>query len=390
MNFNQPYIQGNDSNLEILSSSGKIIGYRDDRNNGGRRDISMCQIGDLWKGWYLIKDTTGTGLTNTPSDENIISLVYDIKLEELEIKDISHTCFTDLYTTKDRYKFLSQGLQDSLKNEGQKTYIDAIKHYSKNVSNSIKFIDGTTLDHLRIYEGHHRVLNLEELGETKVKARTYYLYDMEEPIDIDWHYNNNYDDSLWSEWQPRGDARNPWFTLGHFQDLSTTHKYNILMKCFEFIKQLKIEVTNIIDVGSGEGCYTYLASKEFDSLADGIDTEAGQILRGHLAKLKFDISDCNFYVRDWNIFDYSKYDFGLGLSITHHMSDPEDWINKFLTNKNAAILEIRSKTGNDQMCGSIKGFKTFQETLEMLDRTGYKNQHMGSIDGNRQFFVLWK
>ncbi len=393
MIFDDPE-QTNDANSSLYITNGnKIIGYRDDRNKG-RLDISMCSVGDLYKSWYFHKDL-GNGQTNTPQDQNRISLVYDIKLEELDIKDLSHTCFTHKYATTDRGLFVSKGLQESLKQVGQQKYINAVKHYTKDAPTDMRFIDGSPLDQIRIFSGHHRCINLEEIGETKVKARVYYLYDMPEPLNIDHHYNSIYDNTFWSPYQDDA-SKQPWFTLAQWENPTKSHKFAPLSSCFDFIaNETKCDFTSGIDVGCGEGLYSYLTNLKFNIKVHGIDSEAGQVMRGLLAKIKYNLhGKVAFRVFDWDKYDYSKTDFGMLLSVLHHMPNPEDFLNTFLVNKKVAILEIRMGNGQQKICGSIKGFMSYNDNISMLDRVcerfQLKCKQIGVLDGDRHFLILYK
>jgi hypothetical protein len=391
--FNQPYVIGNEPVLEpkneFLFPGQKL--YIDNRNIG-RRDIQLLQVGDLVRPWYFFKDL-GNGETNCPFDTDRVSLLYNITFDTLNPNNVGDLCYNHAHRFGDGHRYDSPGLINSLLEEGQKKLVDCVKHYSKDAPNKIVFKDGSSTDGPLVFEGHHRKHNLLVLGE-KVKVRVYHFYDLPWPLTrsaLENAYNSIYDSTFWSPYQDAA-SKQPWFTLSHFANPPSSHKYQVLMKCLSKIKE-KVNIEDMeegVDIGCGEGVYSCLAAKELGIKIYGVDTEAGQIIRGYFAKMLYKLPDTKFLIGDWDNFAVETGQFGLALSVTHHMKDPFDFMRRFSQNKIAAIIEIRHGGGNKQICGSITKFQTEEEAHRLLASSGMNFELTETVDGDRNFYALYK
>ena len=396
MQFNEPNIKGDDPRLEPSFNDGTFTGqkvYYDDLNIG-RRDVQVLRLGDLWRPWYYFKEQNNPYIaTNCQQDTPSVSLLYDITLEEHDPKKIGDCCFFHAHRFGDGHHYDNPSLAYSMKTEGQQYYIDVVTHYTADAPNDVKFKDGSKPSDLMVFEGHHRKHNALIQG-MNIKTRVYHFYDIQLPLTMDnlqRCYNSNYDRSFWSPYQfEAGGCITPWFTLNHYAHPETSHKFAMLRQCFDFLKSKNLTFKNGIDVGGGEGLYAWLATKEFNIPVVTIDSERGQILRAFLAKMIFNISNVYPRVALWENVNYDEFDFGMLLSISHHMKDWPAFLLKFAKNKKAIIVEVRFKAQNQRVFGSIKGFQTHEETEKLFQSLNMNFQRLGVLDGDRNFYCLWR
>ena len=360
-----------------------------DNRNVARKDVWLCSIGDLYKPWYYVKWANGGVKEPTKS----ICLVYDITEEEMiPTKDILTTSFQLDPRGEHLSHYYSKNLERDLAAVGQKEAIVCLKHYNKDSGAKITFRDGAQIDSLRCYEGHHRLVTLEKMNKD-VRAITYKLYDIDEPMDISKHYNSIYDDSFWSTFQTK-DNRKPWFPLQSFEKPQVTPKYQVLIKCFDFIKSLNKTFKKGIDIGCSEGAYTQLASKILDIPMTGIDSEPGRIIRGLLSQIGKTHS-IKYQVLNWTsdkaYETYNENDFLMALSITHHIENLEEFLQKALRTKQVAIIEARLRNQYTKINkGSIIGIHSREFFMDILQKIGMQYKHIQTIHGDRNFFVLWR
>lgn len=382
MNYNTPYIMGSDSELDRKSNYG-FDGQRfcRDNRNLGRRDLQLCRIGDIYVPWYYHKDDGRAG-NHVPHDVHNVSLLFRITEEYISSEDVDElhqSYFTDVNNYSEIWR-------ESLEH-GQQCVVDCVKHYG-DYPRRLEFFDGSTVDQVHIYEGHHRVATLKEIGYG-VNIRTYHLYDMHEPMDIEMHYNMPFNNSFWDTQINRP----PHFPWAHRNNPEQLDKFKMLMKCFEFINSLKIWLQRGIDIGCAEGAYTMLAMSNLMIPMRGIDSEPGRILRALMARMKFYkmvAGSSTFEVHNWNNpYDYHQFDFAMGLSITHHMTNPVKFF-RHLAHIKCGLFEIRHSTDYHEIgIGSVKRFQPKDEALAMFARYGFKHELIGNL-GDRHFYVIWR
>tara|TARA_R110000824_G_scaffold205858_1_gene390796 strand:+ start:3341 stop:4435 length:1095 start_codon:yes stop_codon:yes gene_type:complete len=354
-----------------------------------RVDPSDCKIGDLYKPWYFFSNAA----VGCPTDINQVCLIYKIKKKSLTPEKIVSTSFLKVPSREDRGEYLVEALTNSIKEVGQKEDIVCTSHYTLDSPVSIEFLEDPKLKQLRCFEGHHRKVSCESLG-IPVNAVVYYLYHMATPINWSNHYSSIYDDSFWAPFQT-SETKKPWFTKSSLLDGREVQKYKFLKSCFDFIKSLNIECNTGVDIGCAEGAHTTLASRELSCKMLGIDSEAGRIIRGLLVKAEHNISRVNFMVSDWEDMSYDAFDFGMALSILHHMSIGEDkeFLHKLCVNKKAVIVEVRVRPSFTLINqGSMKGINTKDYYEKMFEDIGinYKLISSCNFDGLRLFYVLFK
>lgn len=370
--------------------------HTDNRTKSSRIDIHHYNIGDLHKPWYFYGDKRMKEMPNFST--NNVSLIYDIKDQVFDLSNIKIGFTSFRYTPKSKGM---ESLIDIFSKEEQKELIVCEKHFSKN-ANNLKFkknifIKNSELDDLRVFEGHHRVVALTKLNR-KVKARVYYSYNLEQKnMNIPKHYNSPYTPELWNIYKDifNKDVAQPWFKLEQFNDLKSTPKYNILMKCINFVSSLNIKLKNGLDIGCAEGAYTYLFSKELKvSNMTGIDSEPARIVRGYLAKYYYNLQNINFKTNLINDFNYENYDFISCLSVTHHLDDPMTLMKKICKNKKIIILENRvsdntfvQKKQKENVC-SLKDFIDEEFTDKLSKEIGMDYKFIDK-DGDRNFYVLY-
>ena len=391
----KPIVQKNFTE-SILINGHKYTIYTDNRAKSSRIDVHNYKIGDLHKPWYFYGDKNNKELPNY--DTNNFSLIYDIKDRIFDLNKIN-IGFTSFYYTPN-----SKGMDrlvNTFTKEEQKKLIICEKHFSKN-ANNLKFKKNIfqkncELDDLRVFEGHHRVAALKKLKRV-VHARVYYSYNIDGPqMNIPKHYNSPYTEELWNVYKnifSKSQAQ-PWFQLRDFNNLKSTPKYNILMKCINFALSLNIKLDNGLDIGCAEGGYTYLFSKELKvTNMTGLDSEPSRIIRGYLAKYYYNLQNINFRTELIENFDYDNYDFISCLSITHHLNDPMTIMEKICKNKKIIILENRIKNNtNDQKINiknvcSIKDFIDDKFTHNLAKKINMNYKLIGN-EGDRYFYVLY-
>ena len=364
-----------------------------DNRNIERRDFTSHNIGvgDLYKPWYYIKCNE----TGTQKDINNICLVYKIENTTKATQEVSTTSFIEDCRGTSRHKYFDNALKKSLLNVGQLDPVICVQQYSKNSPADITFIDKSTVDNLRIFEGHHRLITIETMGKP-IKVKTYYLYDIKEPIDLEYHYYSIYDDSFWSDYQT-SENKKPSFTLDHFRKPSTTMKYAYLMKCIDYLRNLGIDLVQGIDVGCAEGVYTLLASQELNIPMLGIDCETGRILRALLSRVFFQLNSVKYETMGWlsekAMNTYKDYDFCLALSILHHVEDFESFLKALSENKKAMIIEARLKEYRQPINhASMIAFQSYDEFIRVAKRLefDFKLIATGGPENDRYFFVFWK
>jgi len=371
--------------------------YTDNRAKSSRIDIHYYKIGDFHKPWYFYGDRKNKHLPNY--DTNNFSLIYDIRnhIFDLEKNKIKFTSFSKTPDSKGMDKLI-----DVFREEDQQEYIICEKHFSKN-ANNLKFKKNffkknSELDDLRVFEGHHRLVAFEKL-KRKIYARVYYSYNIDGPnIDIPKHYNSAYSPELWNVYKDifNKDVAQPWFKLEQFKHLNTTPKFQILMKCIQFILSLNIKLNYGLDIGCAEGAYTYLFSKELGvAKMKGIDSEPARIIRAYLAKYYYNLENLDFKANEVETFDFEGYDFISCLSVTHHLEDPMNIMEKICKNKKIIILENRIKDNTEtqstqikQVC-SLKDFIDHNFTEKLSKKIGMNYKHIGN-DGDRHFYVLYQ
>jgi 2-polyprenyl-3-methyl-5-hydroxy-6-metoxy-1,4-benzoquinol methylase len=362
--------------------------FTDNRTKSSRIDVHNYKIGDLHRPWYFY-GSKNREMSNT--NTNNISLIYDIKDKVLYPNkqkigitgfyyNINHyKCYTNLFTKDEQYEL-----------------VICEKHFSNN-ANTLKF-KNCELDDLRVFEGLHRVVSLSEINK-HIFAKIYYSYNIDLPnIDIKKHYNSIYTKDLWNIYKNKFNRNSmlPWFKLEQFSNLASLPKYNILSKCMDFIQGLNITLNKGIDIGCAEGAYTYLFSKILKvKHMIGLDSEPARIIRGYLAKYYYNLQNIDFRTDLLESYNYDEYDFVSCLSVTHHLNNPMQIMEKICKNKKIIILEnrIKKNTANQKKnindVSSIKDFidETFTERLSKKVNMSFK---LIGNTGDRYFYVLFK
>ena len=364
--------------------------YTDNRTMKGRIDIHSKKIGDLWRPWYFFGDTTNDEMRNDTIND--ICLIYDIKdtIIDLSTNKVNFTSYYYDRTTKDM-----DYLVDILNREEQKELIICEKQFTNNATN-ISFKECNSND-LRVFEGHHRVTALEILGR-RAYARIYYSYNMTMPINIEHHYNSPYTSDLWNVYKNVFDPEtmSPWFKFDQFKHTNSLPKYNILMKCVEFALSQNISLDKGLDIGCAEGAYTYLFQDKLRvKHMTGLDSEPARIIRGYLAKYYYNLQNIDFITGMLEDFSYDDYDFISCLSVTHHLDNPLDVMEKICKNKKVVFLENRivhsdnsHQTNVDSVC-SIKQFIDKDFTSKLAQRVNMEYKLIGN-EGDRYFYVMFQ
>lgn len=364
--------------------------YTDNRSTKGRIDIHSKKIGDLWRPWYFFADTTSDEMRN--DNINDICIIYDIKdtIIDLSTNKVNFTSYYYDRTTKGM-----DYLVDILKQEEQKELIICEKQFTKNATN-IDFKD-CKLDDLRVFEGHHRVTALEILNR-HAYARIYYSYNMTLPINIQEHYNSPYTSDLWNIYKNVFDPEtmSPWFKFEQFKNITTLPKFNILMKCIEFALSHNISLDKGLDIGCAEGAYTHLFQDKLRvKHITGLDSEPARIIRGYLAKYYYNLQNVDFISGMLEDFSYDNYDFISCLSVTHHLDNPLDIMEKICKNKKVVILENRivhndnSHHSNVNDVCSIRQFIDKDFTAKLAERVNMEYKLIGN-EGDRYFYVMFR
>jgi len=366
---------------------------KDDRANGSRQDPNDCQIGDLYRPWYFYK----YGPTGCPADVDQLCLVYGVEHVSLIPEEVPCTSFLKKPKTIDISEYLgigthppgTQSLAESISERGQEVPIVCTQHYTGDSPVNILFSEGNPdLSQIRCFEGHHRLVSCRKLG-IEVTADVYKLFHLDRPVNWKKHYYSIYDDSFWSDYQTEG-SKQAWFSKEALSDAKTTAKYTHLSACFDFIKSEGITVTRGIDVGCAEGAYTFFAHRTLDCEMQGIDSEPGRIVRGLLVRAEKGNKAVNFKSGSWLDENYANFDFGMALSILHHMAPGEDklFLENLLQNKKALIVEVRHRPAYAAGgIGSIKGINT-QEYYEALFQSfNVSYTHVATLS-DRLFYVL--
>jgi len=364
--------------------------YNDNRTMKGRIDIHSKNIGDLWRPWYFFGDTTNDEMRNDTIND--ICLIYDIKdtIIDLSANKVNFTSYYYDRTAKDM-----NYLVDILNIEEQKELIICEKQFTQNATN-IDFKE-CKLDDLRVFEGHHRVTALEILGR-HAYARIYYSYNMTLPINIQYHYNSPYTSDLWNIYKNVFDheTMSPWFKFEQFKTMTTLPKFNILMKCVEFALSHNISLDKGLDIGCAEGAYTYLFQDKLQvKHMTGLDSEPARIIRGYLAKYYYNLQNIDFITGMLEDFSYDDYDFISCLSVTHHLDNPLDTMEKICKNKKIIILENRivhsdnSHHSNVNDVCSIRQFIDKDFTAKLAQRVNMEYKLIGN-EGDRYFYVLFQ
>nr|QBK88382.1 MAG: methyltransferase [Mimivirus LCMiAC01] len=386
--ISKPIVQKSFTENILINGHNYII-HTDNRTKESRIDTHYYKIGDLYRPWYYYGSSENKEFPDTST--NNIGLIYDIKDMVLAPEDIKFTSFLNDSNDKQFQKYTHL-----FKTEEQTELIICEKHYSKN-ANTLEFKE-CSLDDLRVFEGHHRLMLLKKAGK-KIYSRVYFVYNMKLPVDIKYHYDSVYDIELWNIYQKIFSKNNncfePWFKLEMFKNLNRTPKYGMLQKCISFINTLNIKCKNGVDIGCAEGCYTYMFAKNLGINMIGIDSEPARIVRGHLAKYYYNLENVDFKASLIDDFTYDKYDFVSCLSVTHHLDDPFDTMLKILKNKKIVVLENRIKHGtkaqkdNIKNVCSIRNFIDENFTKNICSELGYNYKLIGNF-GDRYFYVIYK
>ena len=364
--------------------------YTDNRTIKGRIDIHSKKIGDLWRPWYFFGDTTSDEMRNDTIND--ICLIYDIKDTIIDLST-NKVNFTSYYY--DRKAKDMDYLVDILSREEQKELIICEKQFTNNATN-LSFKECNSND-LRVFEGHHRVTALEILGR-RAYARIYYSYNMTMPINIEHHYNSPYTSDLWNVYKNVFDPEtmSPWFKLNQFNHINSLPKYNILMKCVEFALSQNISLDKGLDIGCAEGAYTYLFQDKLRvKHMTGLDSEPARIIRGYLAKYYYNLQNIDFITGMLEDFSYDDYDFISCLSVTHHLDNPLDVMEKICKNKKVVFLENRivhsdnSHQSNVNDVCSIRQFIDKDFTAKLASRVNMEYKFIGN-DGDRYFYVMFQ
>jgi len=385
----EPIVKENSSEIIQIGEYSYPI-YTDNRSTKGRIDIHSKKIGDLWRPWYFFADTTSHEMRN--DNINDICIIYNIKdtIIDLSTNKVNFTSYYYDRTTKNM-----DYLVDILDQEEQKELIICEKQFTKNATN-IDFKE-CKLDDLRVFEGHHRVTALEILGR-HAYARIYYSYNMTLPINIQDHYNSPYTSDLWNIYKNVFDPEtmSPWFKFEQFKDITTLPKFNILMKCVEFALSRNISLDKGLDIGCAEGAYTYLFQDKLRvKHMTGLDSEPARIIRGYLAKYFYNLQNVDFITGMLEDFSYDDYDFISCLSVTHHLDNPLDIMEKICKNKKIVILENRivhndnSHQSNINDVCSIRQFIDKDFTAKLANRVNMEYKLIGN-DGDRYFYVMFQ
>lgn len=345
------------------------------------------QIGDLYKPWYYTDNTkwASKAIRN-------VCLLYDVRDEVLDTKQIGVTAFTADCRGKHLYKYYDKQLEDSLRRNGQHSLITCVKHYSVDMPNRVRFLDRSVVDDLRCFEGHHRLITLEKMG-LSVRSRNYFLYDLDLNR-LDKHYTSTFSDDFWTKFNPPDKRVAKWFTLGHFKDPSKSNKYVHLKKCFEFIRGLGIRLSSGVDVGCAEGVYSVLANQYLGIPITGVELEVGRVLRGLIARLVINNRSVRFIPCAWDsrraLDEISKHDFCMLLSILHHMDNFDDYLDKVLGGKKIALIEARLRPQRHKIgLASMKSIQSVHEFDNYIERSGF-NKRLVSKREDRHFYVLWR
>ncbi len=359
----------------------------DDRDTQ-RIDPNECHVGDLYKPWYLIKNSH----TGCPQDINEVCLVFNEKDLEVPTQNILGLSYLVRPRGSDKSKLLTPSLLESIKNYGQLSPIVCVQHYNQSPINEL--LEDPELKHIRCFEGHHRLIVCEELG-LNIKARLYSLYNIKEPIDLLKEYDRDLTGDVWIS-NSNPEQQRPWFSKEVFSNLEKTTKYKHLMECFSFIKQLPIICQGGIDLGCAEGAYTLLTSKTLDLKMIGLDKEPGRIIRALLMRLQYEYYDkVDFKVGDWtteNELESSLVDkdFALCLSILHHMIDPQSFILLLKKRIKVALIEVRVRPTYTKETNhpTIIAYYAQEQYENMFKQFG--NFKLITKEDDRYYYVLWQ
>lgn len=367
--------------------------FIDDRNRTPRCDFTNndIRVGDIYKPWYYIRcDETGSRV-DVPNS----CLVYRVDDKVLETGSIHVSSFIEKCRTEAHDRYFRQDLADSIQRVGQLEPIICVKHYTANAPVQLNFLDGSRVEDLRCFEGHHRLVTMERLG-IPIKAKIYQLYDIQDGSNLKDHFYSKFDSTFWSSFQTE-ETKAPSFTFESFAAPQTSQKYHSLSKCFAFIRELKIPLTCGIDIGCAEGLYSVMAADAFGIRMRGIDMEAGRVLRALIARLHYKFKNVDYLNTKWLSGDivsqYKEYDFCMALSILHHVEDFRNFVKLISENKKAMIIEARLKQAQQEInSGSMIAFQSYDEFMDMADNSGFKYQLIdkGGPEGDRHFFVFWR
>jgi hypothetical protein len=353
-----------------------------------RVDPNHCKVGDLYRPWFLIDDPS----TGSKGGTNHACLIYKRSLETLDTRDVHATSFITDVRGDERAEYNRDSLRQSIEADGQLARIICTRHYTADADSPIDpLLNDPKLEGIHCFEGHHRLVCCEELGRP-VEAEVYDLYHMDLPVDYRRHYHSNYGPTFWSHHQTE-QSKGVWFHESTFDNIRTAHKAAHLDRCFAFIQTLNVDLKRGIDIGCAEGAHTFWAA---DILADhmtGMDLEPGRVIRGLLMRAKHERTDVDFFSSPWDDVDYSSYDFAMGLSILHHVDDPQRFLHKVSVNKKVMIFEVRLAVDEYRPVnrGTIIGMNTRSYYENLFRELGMKSKLVsGPLDADRYFYVLWR